>query len=310
MQRNKIKIIYIAGSSRSGSTILGKYLGQYIQFFHVGEMRYVWEKNIRDSLVCECGEPLLECKFWKNVIDNAFGNIEDINIDEMISFCHWVGSNKRVVRLFRYNKKRYLQNFSSNSKVMERFYEYAYKYSNAEFIVDGSKYPMYGFMLSLLPNTEVYMIHLVRDPRAVAFSWTRKKIFNPVSKREMPRKSIFQGTFMWIKNNLIVEFVKLFYFKNSLFVKYEEFSSYPELCITNILNWLTKLTNDTTTLSGYREDQHSTSGNPVRYDKGEIIIKPDFEWKGKLSLKQKILVTLLSLPLLILYKYPVAIKKL
>ena len=39
-------VLYIAGSGRSGSTVLGRILGRVEGFGAVGELRYVWERRI------------------------------------------------------------------------------------------------------------------------------------------------------------------------------------------------------------------------------------------------------------------------
>lgn len=300
---NTIKIIYISGSPRSGSTILGKYLGQYNQFFHIGEMRYIWERNFNKNYICECGEIVNKCKFWKRVILNVF-NKNDINIEKLISFTEWAGSNKRVINFIFQKNKINLKYPSSEGNVIRSIYEATYDISNSDFIVDGSKYPMYGAMLSLLPKVEVCMIHLVRDPRAVSYSRMRRKILDPVNKLEMQRKNVFQSTMTWMKNNIICEFVKSRFISNHLIVRYEDFSDNTEVCFNHIIEWLRNTSNSKLILSGTRSQQHSTSGNPVRFDKKEIVINEDLEWKDRLPMKYKLFVTLISLPLLIYYKYP------
>ena len=44
MATDKIKVLYIAGNGRSGSTLLGVLLGQIPGFFNVGEVRRVWDE--------------------------------------------------------------------------------------------------------------------------------------------------------------------------------------------------------------------------------------------------------------------------
>lgn len=45
----KIRVLYIVGSGRSGSTIIGNILGRIEGFSHVGELRYIWDRNIIES---------------------------------------------------------------------------------------------------------------------------------------------------------------------------------------------------------------------------------------------------------------------
>ena len=46
-------------------------------------------------------------------------------------------------------------------------------------MIDSSKWPTYGFLLSTIESFDMYVLHLVRDPRACAFSWQRKKEIEP-----------------------------------------------------------------------------------------------------------------------------------
>ena len=44
-------------------------------------------------------------------------------------------------------------------------------------------------------------------------------------------------------------------------------------------------------------------GNPVRFVSREIEIKPDMQWRNSMAKHQKLLVTLITLPLLVKYGY-------
>ena len=62
-----VKVLYIAGWGRSGSTILTNLLGQVPGFFSGGELRYLWERNLAGGHECGCGEAFLDCKIWSRV---------------------------------------------------------------------------------------------------------------------------------------------------------------------------------------------------------------------------------------------------
>jgi len=75
--------------------------------------------------------------------------------------------------------------------------------TGAGVIIDSSKRPSDGALLRLLPGIDTYIVHLVRDPRAVAYSRQRKKL-NP--DREVPAdmggKSPALSAFQWVVGNL------------------------------------------------------------------------------------------------------------
>src|SRR4028119_1802817 len=57
--------------------------------------------------------------------------------------------------------------------VLERLYRAIQRVSGAGVIVDSSKRFSYAVLLSLLPFGDLRVVHLVRDSRAVAYSWAR-----------------------------------------------------------------------------------------------------------------------------------------
>lgn len=65
-----MKIVYIAGYGRSGSSILGRVLGQQDGFVSLGEFARAG-RFIADDRDCTCGEALHECAFWSAPIKQA-----------------------------------------------------------------------------------------------------------------------------------------------------------------------------------------------------------------------------------------------
>ena len=64
----KVKVIYIAGYGRSGSTILDIALSQAREVFGAGEItalsRHVWTENE----YCACGVPIRSCELWQAIV--------------------------------------------------------------------------------------------------------------------------------------------------------------------------------------------------------------------------------------------------
>ena len=53
MPPQTLKVLFIAGTSRSGSTLLGQLLGQIDGFIHIGELRQLWKKGFGQNSPCE-----------------------------------------------------------------------------------------------------------------------------------------------------------------------------------------------------------------------------------------------------------------
>jgi hypothetical protein len=168
--------LYLAGSRRSGSTIVDNVLGEIPGFFSGGELRFVWDRNMRDDRVCGCGEPFSRCALWQEVMRAAYGDdvppVEDV-----------VGWRERAIRVrsapvagLAGTRERLRQENARYLETLEKFYHGTTGVTGARVVVDSSKYPSYGYLLSLIDSLDVVMIHVVRDPRAVAYSWTRTKL--------------------------------------------------------------------------------------------------------------------------------------
>lgn len=59
--------------------------------------------------------------------------------------------------------------------IAARLYAAAAEVTGARLLIDSSKRPSDAALLRLLPDVEPFYLQLVRDPRAVAFSWQRRK---------------------------------------------------------------------------------------------------------------------------------------
>jgi len=70
-----VKVIYIAGSTRSGSTLLGSILGQVEGVFFAGEVYRIWHPRDRTAGLCSCGKKEEECEVWSAIFKDAFGDI-------------------------------------------------------------------------------------------------------------------------------------------------------------------------------------------------------------------------------------------
>lgn len=67
-----MKVLYIAGWGRSGTTILDNVLGAYASVFSVGELYFLWQRGLGQNRHCGCGEPLPSCPLWREVLDLAY----------------------------------------------------------------------------------------------------------------------------------------------------------------------------------------------------------------------------------------------
>ena len=55
MNAKKLTVVYIAGYSRCGSTILSNVLGEIPGWFNAGELMYIWNRMSSPDGICGCG---------------------------------------------------------------------------------------------------------------------------------------------------------------------------------------------------------------------------------------------------------------
>src|SRR5262245_27937716 len=96
MSEQKVKVLYIGGYSRSGSTILLRLLGQMDNFAAVGELWDIWRRSFTENQLCGCGQPFRECEFWRAVVQQAFGGFEHVDPQAMQALRHSVQSNHHL----------------------------------------------------------------------------------------------------------------------------------------------------------------------------------------------------------------------
>ena len=76
-----MKVLYVAGSGRSGSTIVDNILGQLDGVGRVGEVRFLWERGMLEDRTCGCGAAFSACPFWRAVLERAFGGPAGVDPD-------------------------------------------------------------------------------------------------------------------------------------------------------------------------------------------------------------------------------------
>jgi hypothetical protein len=175
-------------------------------------------------------------------------------------------------------------------------------------ILDSSKLSSYAVLLSLLPFADLRIVHLVRDSRAVAYSWQRTKESPAVvGGRLMPQMSPVKVSRVWSLRNYSYGFLSGFARLSRL--RHEDFVHDPAFYLAETLSRV-----------GFDEEagslhdvvrgreismsvDHTVSGNPSRFRAGKIELRLDEEWKVKMRGADKNVVTVLTAPLLLKYGY-------
>ena len=306
----KINVVFISGTGRSGSTVLDLVLTALNRrFFSVGEsVALLHHSHMRLDDLCNCGQQVASCDFWSQVIDETFGGLQRYR--EMLDTTHrWTTDILSVPAQLSLAARTLAPSlFPRNPKLTDLLYRYFVamkRHSGCDIIVDSSKFPEYGYALVNTPNIHVSVLHMVRDPRAVAYSWQRVKRRVEVTRQPtfFNRRKPAKVALKWNEqngNSSVLGRVADRYLR----MRYEDMVADPQQALERILRWLdcpAPVNLDEVVIDPGRH--HSMSGNPMRFGKKGITIKADMEWKQKLPAKDKAVVTGLTWPLLLAYGY-------
>jgi hypothetical protein len=310
---DKMKVLYVAGSGRCGSTLLGSALEQINGFFSPGELINLWERGIVDQHPCGCGMQLERCELWGRVVQQVAGENSSTRAREMIRLQHAVGRTRHLPLLMsEVGRRRLLTGMEPYVAALDDLYGSIQRTTGARVLVDGSKDPSYACLLRQAPSLDVHVLHLVRDPRAVVFSWQRRKELFPSATGEAPKVYMEQhragkSTAYWVGLNLGIEAMRRELAPNRyLRIAYEDFIRDPVAQLKGIMSFLDL---DIDSFPFVRDDElilmpnHSVSGNPSRFSTGAVKLRADDEWRRRMPTRHKRLVTLLSWPLSQRYGY-------
>lgn len=305
LMNDKIKILYITGMGRSGTTILDNTLGQIEGFFSVGEINYVWDRNIVEGRTCSCGAPFKRCEIWSEVMDRAYGGMSGTDPHEMISLRDSVARTRHVpLMVMGWGRPLLRRRIEEYLRKLEKLYWAVQVATDSRVIVDSSKLPSYGHILGMSQGIDLYVVHLVRDPRAVAYSWMREK-WQPDAGEYMSRYSPPKSSLVWNTWNLMAE---AFWKKQSsryLRLRYEDFVVNPRENLACILNFVEEEA-FSLPARGHLVNigvNHTVGGNPSRFKTGAVELRLDDEWRTKMKRLDEKIVSSITWPLRTRYGY-------
>ena len=224
-----MKIVAVSGTGRTGSTLLSLLLSQDTSVFNLGQLRHLWRAFENDD-ACSCGNSLRACAVYSQVVPEAnTGNstpglaqtqkLAKNFLKDAAGQSDWTDERVRT-RLQNHHEAFLL----SMQDVLVRLANV----TGASSFVDTSKTPEVALAFSLLPNVELYVLNLVRDPRAVACSWhKRKKSFTATCRNARD----------WLVRQRRLEEWKPALGSKFRVLRYEDLATDPVAAIDGIAKW-------------------------------------------------------------------------
>jgi hypothetical protein len=259
------KILYIAGYSRSGSTILDIILSNHPEIAGVGEVTFLAEDWADSSRQCSCGMPYQKCDFWKGLFPNP------ALLPNMTELVQKIEKRSSVPRLLLGAIRR--EDRQLYRAYQDKLLAHIVSKTGSSIVVDSSKSARLALgrfvALRKLAGQDVYVLHLVRDGFAVMESqlvtgnnWVLE------GRTASNRWPALRTAFGWIATNIWVPLLgRLLGPGRYMLLRYEDFIEQPaealqaigEFCGFDASVLIERLNH-----GDYFEVGHRVGGNRVR----------------------------------------------
>ena len=301
MTDTPVKVLYITGFERSGSTILQNVLGQVEGFTAIGEARYIWDELKGGATLCGCGARVGECEFWKGIMSTGFAEPGRIPLREVMKQRERK-QRDMIPMLLGWDQalKRRMKDYLG---CIETVYQAVRRVTGSRIIIDASKSPLYGYTLGLAGSLDVRALHLVRDPRGVATSIVRRKAKGHPGYQDW---HVTRVAFSWTVWNTAIGLLWRKKRTRLMRIRYEDFMESPRAALEKILAFVGGTAHELPLLDENTvilESTHTIGGSPSRFKLGSVKLEPDRQWESQLTTGQRMALMPWTFPLRRWYGY-------
>ena len=296
-------ILLVVGYGRSGSTLLDVVLGNHPDVEGAGELVNLAGAGWIDDEYCACGRRVGSCDHWTAVraaleeADPSFDPREYVRLEERIGRRGWRWSASEPTDALRRYGRQTLAVYSAIRTV-----------SGASVIVDSSKSPERAIALSRVLASRLRLVHLVRDPRGVAWSLLKPLARDDASgvHRELPPRPAWRTSLRWSWVNAEADLAsRRFPAERRATVRYEDLTADP----ARVLDVVGRVIEVDLGVVAKRLESgeeftagHQVAGNRLRMQ-GSIRLRADTEWRERLAPRDRAVVRALAGPLMWRYGY-------
>lgn len=306
-----LRVVFLGGLGRSGTTLLERILGELPGVCALGEVVHLWQRDIVEDDRCGCGVRFSECVFWQRIGKHAFGGWQAVDVPRLATLAAAADRTRHLpwlaVPLLARARHPVVTEYTDHYR---RVYQAAADLTDARVVIDSSKHASLAYCLRWCDAIDLRVIHVVRDSRGVAHSWT-KRVPRPETggTAEMTRYTPARTALLWNAHN--AAFGALGRLGVPLRrIRYEQFLADPVTATRQLaafaglplggsddaLDFLTATHADLGPC-------HSAAGNPMRFLTGQVALRRDDDWRAALPRRHRRLVSALTAPLLGAYGY-------
>ncbi|MFI0371456.1 sulfotransferase [Actinomadura sp. 1N219] len=306
-----VRVLFIGGLGRSGSTLLERILGELDGAFAMGEVVHLWQRGVVDGERCGCGEPFHDCGLWRKAGERAFGGWPSFDVTGFLDVKASADRTRYIPSLARARLADDLRGrVEKHNAVYARLYGAVREVSGARVLIDSSKSASLAHCLRWSPEIDLRIVHVVRDPRAVAHSWA-KTVRRPEAVGEtaegefMARWSPGKTALHWDAQNFGFDLLARAGVP-TLRVRYEDFAAAPADTVRGIAGFAGLEDAEppfTDPAAVELSANHQVAGNPMRFRTGRVELRADEAWREATRPAHRALVTAVTMPMLGRYGY-------
>ena len=307
-------VLYIAGTGRSGSTLLASILGEVEGVFAAGEVRYLWQRGLVEGRLCGCGVPVSRCPLWTEILAGATASSGSPHPEAMAGFLRRTGRIRHLPGALAGRWAPSLDPVRRRGSAAQRetlgsLYASIAQATGCGVVVDSSKLPAYAHLLGAVPGIELRVVHLVRDPRGAAHSWSsRKPLDDGARQTHMEQIGPLKSAVLWDTWNAAAAALLRRGEGTYLRLRYEDLIDEPAKAVRSVLSLVgmenAMLPIDPDGGLNLRVN-HVVAGNPDRLRHGQVRLRADTRWRSAMPARHRRVVSAVTAPLLVRYGYPV-----
>jgi len=298
-----IRVLYIGGWGRSGSTVLGRLLGRVPGMIFAGELNHLWQRGLAEDRLCGCGEAFSRCEHWRAAGEAAYAGWGNVDLAQALAAGPEGARHRQVPGLLGIGRDQALE---QRAALLLGLYRGLSVVGGGATIVDSSKSPPYAMLLGGVPGLDLRVVHLVRDGRAVAYSWAKKVERPDQPGAFMPRFGTASSALYWLTDNWLFHLMQ----RRGvavLRVRYEDLVREPDRWLAAILahaghEHRSERLEEVAAGVDLGTD-HTVAGNPMRFARGPVHVRLDDEWRTRMPARRRAVFTAIGWPLLARYGY-------
>lgn len=295
--------LYIAGTGRSGSTLLDRILGGSESVIGCGELSFLFEvyRKHRDTK-CGCQNKIRDCKVWAYVFEQL-----ESKLSFQKKYEHYEKSSQNIEQSWPYKKivkSQILNDYDTYNRLL--FKSISEVAPDCKFILDSSTTGRFSLFrplaLSRYCGQKVYMVHLTRDPRGLSYGFLSK----PANSRTKEwintgPAGIYTYT-KWLATNVLTLLQSFFvpgvqYY----YLNYDEFMADPLRILKEIEHHFdidSVVYREEEGHIGFSGRSHQMTGNIAVLHQDPLRLHADSKWQDNLPRSHKIG----ALPFIVIWK--------